>query len=365
MPKDAKTYVANMNESQENLGVQQHSGCMKSIRIGTYLLASLFLTQCASVNAPINDKIKGIALESPAKPNHPQVMTEISSIGSNYVCLMPYSFMKDLHSDHISFEYEWQWWGEKSAGIKVMIDEAQSAGMSVMLKPHLWIADGTFTGLLSFSEDSTRISWEKSYTDYILLYAQIAEEKQLDLLCIGTELCGMVRSDKDYWARLVSEVKKVYKGKLTYAANWDTYDEFPWEIGMDYVGVDAYFPVADNDSPDMEMVGRAWIPLKEELKQFSASQKLPILFTEFGYRSVDCGLRKPWEQGREGNVCIENQTLGYEGFFQEVWSEDWLAGVFIWKWHTKEHLARKDSTRYSPQGKPALDVLIKEWNGEH
>jgi hypothetical protein len=365
MPQDAKTYVANISERLKNVGVQVVNSLRSLFSTYAGILLCLFLVQCASVNPPVKEKLKGIALESPAKSDHPEVMQELAKIGSNTVCLMPYSFMKDISAVKIDYDSEWQWWGERSEGIKVMIDQAHEAGLSVMLKPHLWIGDGTFTGLLTFEDKASRTQWEASYSAYILEYARIASEKNVEMLCIGTELCGMVRTDKPYWSALVKEVKKVYSGQLTYAANWDTYNEFPWDIGMDYVGIDGYFPVADSDHPDMEMIKQAWIPLKEELSQYSASQKLPILFTEFGYRSVDYGLRTPWEQGRQGKVCVENQTLGYTCFFEDVWKEDWLAGVYIWKWHTKGHLARKDSTRYSPQGKPALDVLIKEWNGEH
>ena len=353
-----------MNESKESIGVQRRSMLML---ISESLFAAaicLFCVQCASVNAPSKKKIQGIALESPAKPDHPEIMGELKAIGADHVCLMPYAFMEDITSDRIQFEHDWQWWGEKSVGIEIMIDQAHAQGIKVMLKPHLWIGNGSFTGLLTFEEDSSRAAWERSYSEYILLYASIAEAKNVDFLCIGTELCSMVRSDPAYWKALVSEVKKVYRGKLTYAANWDTYQEFPWEIGMDFVGVDAYFPLADNDKPNKEMVKQAWAPVKEELKRYSEAKRLPILFTEIGYRSVEYGLRTPWEQGQEGQVNLANQALGYECLFEEVWKEEWMAGAFIWKWHTKGHFSPSDQGHYSPQGKPALDILKREWKGE-
>jgi hypothetical protein len=41
------------------------------------------------------------------------------------------------------------------------------------------------------------------------------------------------------------EIRKIYTGKLTYAANWDDFDKVPFWKELDYIGIDAYFPLSD------------------------------------------------------------------------------------------------------------------------
>ena len=64
---------------------------------------------------------------------------------------------------------------------------------------------------------------EGSYGKFILDYAQLAQELKLEIFCIGTELENFVSNRPIYWAQLVKDVRAVYKGKLTYAANWNEF----------------------------------------------------------------------------------------------------------------------------------------------
>ena len=64
---------------------------------------------------------------------------------------------------------------------------------------------------------------ETSYKDYILTYAKAAEELNAEMLCIGTELEQFVIERPNFWKKLIREIRNVYKGKLTYAANWDEF----------------------------------------------------------------------------------------------------------------------------------------------
>jgi len=346
-----KTFDEDIEHSARKLGFQ---------RLCFTLICLIFLG-CLSVKPAMKEKIKGMALESPAKKMDASPLIEMKEMGCDYICIMPYSFMEDLESTKIRYDVSWQWWGELSEGVTEIINMTHEQGMKVMLKPHLWIGDGSYTGLISIPEGDKRDSWESEYSDYILHYAAIAEKGKAEIFCIGTELCGMVKADQAYWESLIVEVKNIYSGKLTYAANWDTFKEFPWKSGMDYVGIDAYFPLTKENVPILAQVKKGWEPWKEQLSSYSDSIKMPILFTEIGYRSVDYALKEPWEQAKGGTVSNDTQTMAYEAFFHEVWNEPWLAGAFIWKWHTDSHLERKDETRFTPQGKPAMEVLKQEF----
>jgi hypothetical protein len=114
--------------------------------------------------------------------------------------------------------------------------------IQIMLKPQIWIRKGAFTGHIKMSTAEDWVLFENQYRCFILRFARLAQELNIPLFCIGTELKVFVRARPAFWKALIEEIRAVYKGKLTYAANWDEYEEtFFWDA-LDFIGIDAYFP---------------------------------------------------------------------------------------------------------------------------
>ncbi len=84
--------------------------------------------------------------------------------------------------------YNGQWWGESDKGAATCIEMAHEKKLSVMVKPHLWIEHGGYTGAFTLTSESDWKLWEDSYKEYILHYANIADGMKAELFCIGTEL---------------------------------------------------------------------------------------------------------------------------------------------------------------------------------
>ena len=134
-----------------------------------------------------------------------------------------------------------------------------------MVKPQIWIWKGQFTGHISMdSEEQWRI-FEDSYASFILTYAKTAEEIKADIFCIGTELENFVNKRPAYWKDLIQRIKKIFKGKLTYAANWDEFKRVSFWGEIDFIGVDAYFPLSDEKSPTVQELEIGWEPHKNEV----------------------------------------------------------------------------------------------------
>ena len=62
----------------------------------------------------------------------------------------------------------------------------------------------------------------------MLTFAQLTAERNVDILCIGTELEQFVQNRPAYWNRLIKQIRGTYKGKLTYASNWEEFDCVPF-----------------------------------------------------------------------------------------------------------------------------------------
>ena len=86
----------------------------------------------------------------------------------------------------------------------------------------------------------------------------------------------------------------------------------------------------------------------------------PILFTEFGYRSIEKTTEKPWEHGRAAYEPVA-QSVAFQALFKSVWQEPWMAGGFIWKWRFFEEAGGHGDASYTPQGKPAMKVIEREF----
>ena len=48
---------------------------------------------------------------------------------------------------------------------------------------------------------------------------------------------------KKQWVQLINKTRTIYKGQLTYAANYDNYHEVDFWEHLDFIGINAYFPL--------------------------------------------------------------------------------------------------------------------------
>ncbi len=64
-------------------------------------------------------------------------------------------------------------------------------------------------------------------------------------------------------------LKQTYHGKLTYAANWDDYKKFPFWEKLNYIGVDAYFPLSSDKIPSVNSLQKSWKKYIDEMEKIS------------------------------------------------------------------------------------------------
>ncbi len=283
----------------------------------------------------------------------------VVSIHANYATVMPFGFIRDLQSPTIKHNTDKQWFGETKAGIIQYAGLLREQDIRVMVKPQIWIWRGEFTGYLKMNTEEEWKELEDSYTSFILTYAEAAQEINADIFCIGTELEQFIVVRPAYWTQLISEVKKVYSGKLTYAANWDEYKRVPFWKELDYIGIDGYFPVSEEKTPTVAQAREGWQAWKLEMKQVSEANNKPILFTEYGYRSIDFAGKEPWvSDHRLPGVNLEAQTNLMTALYEELYPEPWFKGGFIWKWFIDDaSVGGLENNRFTPQNKPVEQVI--------
>lgn len=320
-------------------------------------------TQNANKEQKQNDsKINGVTFVATRDSINDTAITPLKNYHANYAAIVPYAWMKSLAEPTVNYNEQKGWWGEKPQGVITTSKLMKEQGIKVLLKPQIWIGRGDYTGDINLTTHAAWQILESTYTDYIMRFAHLAAQQDIELFCIGTELDSFVRERPEYWQELIKKIRKIYKGKLTYAANWDNYQTVPFWQELDYIGVDAYFPISDQKTPDLIKINTAWDRWKLELSTLSRKRSKQILFTEYGYISADYAGLEPWKNaGIDREVNQEAQHLLFKGLFNAVWDEDWMAGGFIWKHHAEASNWNRYEKRFTPQNKKAQQTIAKTY----
>jgi len=212
------------------------------------------------------------------------------------------------------------------------------------------------------------VAWESNYKAYLMNMVDIAIQEDVEMICIGTEINYSATKRESFWRDMIAEIRDRYDGQLTYSANWDSYMNVPFWDALDFIGISAYFPLTDASTPNFVELLSKWRPIVKKLEKYSSKQNKRILFTEFGYLSVDGCAYKAWElekQVHQLSINEQAQANSIESLFLAFWSKDFWAGGFLWKWfpNMKGHEGYIDKD-YTPQHKLAQQVLERWYDKE-
>ena len=304
-------------------------------------------------------KINGLSFLSSGNKVLPKHVQSVEAVNANWVALMPFAMMRSTASPGLNYTPERQWYGETEAGIQQYFEQLQKGNIQVMLKPQIWVRDGAFTGRIKMNSPKDWKLFESQYSAFILRFARLAQQLDIPLFCIGTELKAFVRARPEFWKGLIEDIRAVYSGKLTYAANWDEYEEtFFWDA-LDFIGIDAYFPLSEERDPSYLSFIQAWQPHFNKIQGLALSCEKQVVFTEYGYRSVDYLGAKPWlvDKNKEA-VNLAAQSRAIRAIVDTFWSEEWFQGGSIWKWFMfLDTAGGSENNRFTPQNKPAAQTL--------
>jgi hypothetical protein len=263
------------------------------------------------------------------------------------------------------------------AAVTHAIATAQGLGLQVLLKPQVDVLDGTYRGLIAPAD---RAPWFASYQTMLVHYATLARQLHVSGLVVGVELGSMVSGPRDttLWRGMIRTVRRLgYKGTLTYAANWDQLRLVGFWSSLDYIGLDAYFPLipaADEYSPTIPDLVSAWrdsyvtggpVNWVNEVTQVERVAHRPVVLTELGYVASACTAAAPYELvpqcATAGLPTAPSERAQQDAYVAalRVWSRvPYVRGIYWWDWPTD---ANEATDAYSPRGKPAEQTLV-EWD---
>src|SRR5688572_6965651 len=247
-----------------------------------------------------------------------------------------------------------KWRTTAPESIEEAMRAARELDLKVTLKPHLNSLDGTYRGEIA-PHDVDR--WFRSYSRMVRRYARLAERAGAAQFVVGTELEGVSRHEGQ-WRRLIADVRRRFSGRLTYAANYDEVFRVKFWDALDFIGVDAYFPLPARGEPEIgELVG-AWRRPLAQLERLHRRWHKKVLLTEIGYPSAKSALRTPYEA--KGAQDLDLQRDAVEAALTAIAKRPWIAGAAWWEWWSRPSKLHDDDNEFPVNGKPAADV-IEEW----
>ncbi|MBT8231565.1 MAG: hypothetical protein HKO66_00025, partial [Saprospiraceae bacterium] len=277
------------------------------MRIKYTVVISLFLLLNFKSQAQnTGQRIKGITVNCPQDSFIQNPYLEISKLGANWTCITPYRYCNPNSFD-IADHDVFNWWGLNLSGIEHSIKVARAADLKIMIKPQLFL-EKAWPGIIDFENESQWLAWEKQYTKFIMQFLDLAIKYNVELFCVGTELKNSIQKRNDYWEKLIENIRKKYNGKIIYSANWDNYKEVKFWTSLDYIGISSYFPLSESKNAIPKKLNRSWKPIKRKLINFAYKKGKKIVFTEYGYLSVDGCANKHWENEDNIKYLSVNET---------------------------------------------------------
>jgi hypothetical protein len=236
------------------------------------------------------------------------------------------------------------------------IDCMVAQGLTVGVKPHVDVVDDSWRGYI---QPTDKAAWFAAYTDFIVKYATVAQEHGASIFVMGTEFKSLNSDNRAEWENVFRRVREVFKGKLTYASNWDDYENICfWDL-VDFIGIDAYMPLSDSQTPSKEELVAAWSPWIQKLEEFQAKTGKEIMFTEVGYRSTDYPARVPSEYLEQRPANQEAQLNCYKAVIESFKDKPWFMGAWFWNRLPIKDAGGKYNTDFNSEDKMG-DLCLKK-----
>ncbi|MGC0372020.1 MAG: hypothetical protein DGJ47_000724 [Rickettsiaceae bacterium] len=291
------------------------------------------------------------------------------------------------------------------------LKKLRSSQLKIMFYPMFFmdVDKKPWRGRLTGSADQVRSFFTKKegYNDFILHYANLVKN-HVDAFIIGSELIGLTKVRRGNVFPAVEELVKLAKKvkiimgprvKISYAADWSEYHhtEGGWfnldplwsSKYIDFIGIDAYFPVTDTMSSNIthdELI-KGWsqgegydysinhetqekMPLSEEYAWKNIrhwwenehinpdSKKTPwvprskkIWFTEYGFPSIDKAANQPniffdpacvdggVPRYSSGTVDFNVQRRSIRAFIKYWNTQEYVDQMFLWTWDARPYPA--------------------------
>ena len=249
------------------------------------------------------------------------------------------------------------------AQLAALVGAARRLGLRTAVKPHVDLTADPQHWRGQIGANFSAAEWEQWFAEYesvvLAPLAAAAEEVGADLFVAGTELSA-TQPQEAHWRSALARVRSLFGGRLTYGANHGDEGSVGWWDAVDWIGVDAYYPLgSDGSLPALEA---AWRQLAQSvLAPLAAKFSRPILFSEVGYEALSGAAATPWHAS--GTLSPAAQSRCYLALYRALAGQPWFLGPLWWALSDSPEDGGALSPGFSFRNKPAAAVV--SWQGDY
>jgi hypothetical protein len=329
-----------------------------------------------------HDAVRGITIGPVENAYHPGVgygspayartLDECARAGATWVAITPFGRVADLAGRGVDPSFE-QPFTKNREDVRRAITMAHARGLSVMLVPHLWVESGEWRATIEPPTDAAWDAWARSYGSFVRAWAEVAESTHVELFSAGVELRSWVTTTRAAsFAALIRELRAVYKGPITYSANWDDVEDTLILAELDVIGVNAFYPLAEKDGAPFEALLAGGKKVQARVRDLAEVWQKPVLFTEIGYTTRRDPAIRPWEwpdSMKAVRVDEVAQADAYRALLAPLLDEPRFMGFFVWRVYADpDDVSQEAEWGFSPRGKLAelvvRDAFAATWAGD-
>jgi hypothetical protein len=293
-------------------------------------------------------------------------LDEAVRLGATWISLTPFGRAWDLDATGVDKTFELPF-AQSQRGLLRAVEQAHARGLKVLVVPHLWVESGQWRAEL---DPKTAEGWRRfaeSYRSYVLSWARLAARAHVDMLAAGVELRSwLTTTHAPSFLPILRDVRAVYPGLLTYAANWDDVDQTVIWGEVDVLGINAFYPLTDKAGASEEELVAGGREVAKKVKELAERWQKPVLFNEFGYTARPDPALRPWEwPDFMSNVRVDAraQAAAYRGLLTGMRECRELVGAFVWRLYSDpDDLSQEAEWGFSPRGRQAeLELRDAYW----
>jgi hypothetical protein len=288
------------------------------------------------------------------------LVDQLSQMGTTWISVTPFGRIWSLSSQSIRMDFEAPYPGNRAA-LRRMVEQAHARGLKVLLIPHLWVETGGWRGEIDPGSPAGWEAYQRSYRDFVLAWASLAEEAGADAFSIGVECKSWSGRFDATWRALIADVRGAFTGLLTYSANWDEADGVTFWDALDLIGVNAFYPLAHHGGASFAEYLEGAARARDALGRLSAALDMPAWFVEVGYTTRRDAAIEPWlwpDDMAQVTLDENEQARALAAVFEAFLPERWFAGFFVWRYYADlDDISQEDAWGFSPHGKLAEPLL--------
>lgn len=209
--------------------------------------------------------------------------------------------------------------------------------MTIVQLPYTW--EGIFTYTPKQTDD-----FFASYKQQLLKIAELSEKYDSPYMSIGVELGPVVRDAKylPYWEDIISSVRSIYHGKLSYSSYVDDVHNFNTELDdltfinlIDLIGINLFPETLDNGEMDgtYDQFYAEWKnDIVPGLQALADKIDKPIFISEFGITRLDGGGSHAFAGGVADGKAIDQKEQAdvFDAALRAINEGLKTEGILIW-----------------------------------